>query len=270
MLFLLGTYINKKPLKLITVKKLLLPLLALLFFISCEKESYSDLQMEQQLYDNSPMTLRSPTPKIDVCHYDAENNSWHVINISGNAWPDHQGHGDVRLDDRDGDGYVPNNACDYGQQGDCDDNDAAVNPGAEEVCDNSIDDDCDGDVDEADSDCSTSCVEGEVKIDYNGPLFVAPSDEVFVYTWQLAKDACAAKSEIDGCEWYLPSKDELNALYLARNVIGGFDQSGNYPGSYYWSSTESSFNNAWAQIFGNGLQGDANKQSAGSCRCVRR
>ena len=37
---------------------------------------------------------------------------------------------------------------------DCDDTDPAVNPDAVEVCDNQIDDDCDGDIDMADTDCS--------------------------------------------------------------------------------------------------------------------
>ena len=36
---------------------------------------------------------------------------------------------------------------------DCNDDNADVNPGATEVCDNTIDDDCDGDIDCADSDC---------------------------------------------------------------------------------------------------------------------
>ncbi|MCB9758554.1 MAG: FG-GAP repeat protein [Alphaproteobacteria bacterium] len=51
------------------------------------------------------------------------------------------------VEDADGDGY--------GAEDDCDDTDAAVNPGATEVC-NGVDDDCDGDTDEDDaSDAST-------------------------------------------------------------------------------------------------------------------
>ena len=40
--------------------------------------------------------------------------------------------------------------------GDCDDADPAVNPGATEVCDDAIDNDCDGSTDADDADCSPS------------------------------------------------------------------------------------------------------------------
>jgi hypothetical protein len=54
-------------------------------------------------------------------------------------------------------------------------------------------------------------------------------------------------------DWYLPSSDELNQLYINRVAIGGFDSSD------YWSSTEGSNGGAWIQIFSNGLQGHGNK-----------
>ncbi len=46
-------------------------------------------------------------------------------------------------------------------------------------------------------------------------------------------------------DWYLPSKYELNLLYLQKDVVGGFV---NAP---YWSSTEDSYNRAWSQTFAN-------------------
>ena len=52
-------------------------------------------------------------------------------------------------------------------------------------------------------------------------------------------------------DWYLPSKDELNKLYLSQGAIGAFgDES-------YWSSSESAANYAWDQYFGDG-SGDYN------------
>ena len=44
-------------------------------------------------------------------------------------------------------------------------------------------------------------------------------------------------------DWYLPSKDELNKLYLSRFVIG------RYVTDAYWSSSERNNINAWAQDF---------------------
>jgi hypothetical protein len=49
-------------------------------------------------------------------------------------------------------------------------------------------------------------------------------------------------------DWFLPSKDELNKLYLSKNLIGGFAN------SYYWSSTEYSNPYAWLQDFQSGSQ----------------
>jgi hypothetical protein len=49
-------------------------------------------------------------------------------------------------------------------------------------------------------------------------------------------------------DWFLPSKDELNALYLQKVVVGGFS------GNYYFSSSEYSSSSAWVQYFTNGSQ----------------
>jgi hypothetical protein len=72
-------------------------------------------------------------------------------------------------------------------------------------------------------------------------------------------------------DWYLPAKDELNTLYANRVAIGNFNTSGNWPGSYYWSSTElSNGSGAWSQVFNDGYQYDYVKIYTYSVRCVRR
>jgi len=47
-------------------------------------------------------------------------------------------------------------------------------------------------------------------------------------------------------DWFLPSKDELNEIYLNKDAIGGLED------TYYWSSTQSSTYEAWTQHFGSG------------------
>ncbi len=56
-------------------------------------------------------------------------------------------------------------------------------------------------------------------------------------------------------DWFLPSKDELNQMYIQKAVIGGFANYG------YWSSSEYDANNAWAQSFLTGNQVDLPKIS---------
>ena len=48
-------------------------------------------------------------------------------------------------------------------------------------------------------------------------------------------------------DWYLPSKYELNLLYLNRSVLGGYDDF-----ARGWSSTEDSRVNAWFKSFAAG------------------
>lgn len=131
------------------MKKLLLPILTVLLLQACQKEVANNKSSEEK----KGTTTTKRADKILVCHFDATENKWLTVEISENAWTAHQAHGDVRLDDEDNDGYVPNNNCGIGQMGDCNDNNASINPGATEICNNDIDDDCDGDTDEDDNDC---------------------------------------------------------------------------------------------------------------------
>jgi hypothetical protein len=53
----------------------------------------------------------------------------------------------------------------------------------------------------------------------------------------------------------LPSKDDLNKMYLNRAAIGGFS-------GVYWSSSEYDADNAWVQSFEDGTQYPATKSNA--------
>ena len=64
-------------------------------------------------------------------------------------------------------------------------------------------------------------------------------------------------------DWYLPSKNELNKLYLNQTAIGGFSN------TFYWSSSEYLSYYAWVQYFGNGYLDYINKNGSASVRPVR-
>jgi hypothetical protein len=66
-------------------------------------------------------------------------------------------------------------------------------------------------------------------------------------------------------DWFLPSKDELNLLYLqkAKGLVSGLVN------DFYWSSTESSYNGAWSQSFTSGAKSSTNKDGS-YCVCAIR
>jgi hypothetical protein len=69
-------------------------------------------------------------------------------------------------------------------------------------------------------------------------------------------------------DWFLPSRDELNQLYVRRVAIGGFDTT-TYP--YYWSSSQiaDDANYAWYQRFDGGGQDGYYKYDTDRVRAVR-
>ena len=73
-------------------------------------------------------------------------------------------------------------------------------------------------------------------------------------------------------DWYLPSKEELNQIYLNKTTInatavgnGGVDLTTNN----YWSSTENDSINAWMQRFNTGVRTIYTKASTYDVRAIR-
>jgi len=94
-----------------------------------------------------------------------------------------------------------------------------------------------------------------------------------------AAQLCNALSVGGFTGWFLPSKDELNQMYvnLAESNLGGFDRTGDFPASYYWSSSTAGVTTiqSWMQRFSDGGVGYTNdegniRESAMKIRAVRR
>ena len=64
-------------------------------------------------------------------------------------------------------------------------------------------------------------------------------------------------------DWFLPSKDELDKLYINKGAIGGFAD------GFYWSSSEYDAGGAWFQYFDDGDQNASHKYNTYRVRAVR-
>jgi hypothetical protein len=83
-----------------------------------------------------------------------------------------------------------------------------------------------------------------------------------------APAALAARSY--GPDWFLPSINELNEIYINRatlQAVAGFNVLS--ISAYYWSSTELNFSDAWAQGFDDGSLYYDDKSSSNNVRAVR-
>ena len=92
-------------------------------------------------------------------------------------------------------------------------------------------------------------------------------------TLGIAADLCANYTDGTYSDWFLPSKDELNEMYVNKTAIsftaianGG----GGFVNQYYQSSTEVNANSVWSQSLGSGWQASySSKSSINRVRAVR-
>jgi hypothetical protein len=90
-------------------------------------------------------------------------------------------------------------------------------------------------------------------------------------TPSTAADICSIFVLAGYTDWFLPSQDELNLMYLniGQGNAMGLGNVGGFASSYYWSSTDTGYNNAWLQNFFNGNQSSINKSNGYYVRSVR-
>jgi putative metal-binding protein len=268
--------------------RILTSLLFLLLAISCQKDD-SFIESNNGLSDLDVHDLGGAASdrgdKIDICH------NGEIINVSLAAEPAHLGHGDAL--DRDGDGYFDiESVC--GTEVDCDDYDPAVNPGAEEIIGNGIDDDCDpstsdylavpidpdpnetGDeytiyVSLVDNSSNVAWSETFGTVEGANSLWDgwANTDAIVdeMGTGNYAAKICSELTE-GGFEWYLPASGELSVMYDSLGLGGNY---GFVDNSFYWSSTEENFIAATSLRSDDGLLvGSTKTEGSLRCRCVRR
>ncbi|HAT8966202.1 TPA: DUF1566 domain-containing protein [Legionella pneumophila subsp. pneumophila] len=99
-------------------------------------------------------------------------------------------------------------------------------------------------------------------------LVVANSDQVNSNTWWDAQDSITNPAHFDNegklySDWRLPSRFELNLIYMMRDELGNF-LAGNY-----WSSIEKSSANSWVFNSKTGEIKDIAKSKTAAVRAVR-
>ncbi len=209
-----------------------------------------DEDLTRELLDDDVSTEKGA--KTDVCHLTGSG-AINILSVSTSAVAAHLAHGDhlagTYYYDADGDGQgdagVTSDCLDPGyveNSDDCDDDDDSTYLGAEEVCDDEIDNDCDGDVDE---DCTV-----EVHIDVNADngvwAWVNGEPVALDYTYPDWGEARGATLELDSGEdyafsfyvedWgglaYFVASVEVDGVVMAATGDGDFASTGGISSSY--------------------------------------
>ena len=108
---------------------------------------------------------------------------------------------------------------------------------------------------------------GFVVYEKDGHGLVAAITDLWQMNWNAAKTACDELILNGYSDWHLPTKDELNAIYVNLKKLGV----GGFAGGYYWSSTEAGNygDAAWVRGFFDGSQLNYPKFTTYDVRAVR-
>jgi hypothetical protein len=109
---------------------------------------------------------------------------------------------------------------------------------------------------------------GEMNTSIIIAALVAIGDDGDTYAARICSELQITEGGKTYGDWYLPSKEELNLMYLNKDIINATSiaNGGNEFYNQYWSSTESDHQRAWVQAFWTGEQ---NAYLKGSPRLVR-
>jgi hypothetical protein len=106
---------------------------------------------------------------------------------------------------------------------------------------------------------------GFVVYEKNGHGLVAAITDLGSMDWNSAKTACDDLILNGYSDWHLPSKKELNALYVNLKQIGV----GGFADYFYWGSIEGNDGNEWSQYFDAGAQYNDDRGGRYYVRAVR-
>ena len=95
-------------------------------------------------------------------------------------------------------------------------------------------------------------------ISFTNPTCTFDSSNDGTVAAKLCTDYSVINNGTTYSDWFLPSKDELNKIYLELTVNG----LGGLSGSNYWSSSESTDNYGYSQNFANGDYNPSNSKSS--------
>lgn len=246
------------------MKKITLFIGFIIFFASCQKQEkiqefkssqttselpeLSDIQYllndpeveevtEQQFQNEmafSKIAKRRGCDKVYIC-ITLRNGKVLILRVPAFVVPVFERFG-AKILDEDNDGYTANDCC-VGSQDDCDDNNASVNPGSAEVCANSIDDNCNGQIDESCGLAIGDSHEGGIvfSIDQSGThgFVISENDISTSANWTNTVSTIAGLSLNGYNDWVLPDTNQLKEIFANSSVIPNLSAS-----SDYWSSVE--------------------------------
>jgi hypothetical protein len=115
---------------------------------------------------------------------------------------------------------------------------------------------------------SGSAFAQELTFELNGKKYEAAKQDLNgYYIWADAKAACEGlvTPEDSHDDWFLPSKEELNAMYEQLQKKGV----GNFADEEYWSSSEKNGHVAYSLFFDKGEPNEEFKGDGRSVRCIR-